>query len=65
MTGMDFIGMGGEVGMSAEDLIGKTIETIDVDGFSIEITFTDGTGFVYIASDGGYSHFAIYDGKEE
>lgn len=51
--------------MSEEDLIGKTIETIDVDGFSVEITFTDGTGFVYVASDGGYSQFDFYDGQED
>ena len=45
--------------MDEKDLIGKTIEKIDVDGYGVEIRFTDGTEFVYGASDGGYSSWDI------
>ena len=45
--------------MDEQDLINKTIEKIDIDGFGIEIRFTDGTEFVYSASDGGYSCWDI------
>lgn len=52
--------------MNEKDLIGKTIEKIDVDGYGIEISFTDGTEFVYDASDGGYSCWDISkDGETE
>ena len=51
--------------MDEKDLIGKTIKTIDVDGFSAEILFTDGTKFVYDASDGGYSYWEILKDGEE
>ena len=50
--------------MNEKDLIGKTIEKIDVDGFGVEIRFTDGTEFVYNASDGGYSGWDISKGCE-
>ena len=54
----------GEVGMDEKDLIGKTIEKIDIDGFGIEICFTDGTVFEYNASDSGYSCWDISKGDE-
>lgn len=41
-------------------LIGKTIAKIDVDGFDVNIVFTDGTVFEYESSDGGYSMWNIY-----
>ena len=45
--------------MDEKDLIGKTIEKIDIDGYGVEIRFTDGTEFVYNASDAGYSTWDI------
>ena len=56
--------IGGEAGMIEKDLIGKTIEKIDIDGYGIEIRFTDGTEFVYNASDAGYSSWDISKGGE-
>lgn len=50
--------------MNEKDLIGKTIEKIDIDGYGIEIRFNDGTEFVYNASDGGYSCWDISKGGE-
>ncbi len=50
--------------MNGKDLIGKTIEKIDIDGYSVEIRFTDGTEFVYNASDAGYSSWDISEGGE-
>ena len=47
------------MGMTEKDLIGKTIESVEVDGYGIEMRFTDGTVFVYGASDGGYSNWDI------
>lgn len=41
-------------------LIGKTIAKIDVDGFEVNIVFTDGTVFEYASSDGGYSSWNIH-----
>ena len=49
----------GEVEMTEKDLIGKTVESIEVDGYGIEMRFTDGTVFEYGASDGGYSCWDI------
>lgn len=40
-----------------EELIGKTIVSAEVDGFSIELIFDDGSKFNYFASDGGYSTY--------
>lgn len=51
--------------LNKEDLIGKMIETIDINGYGIEIHFTDGTEFVYYASDAGYSSWNILKGDEE
>ena len=45
--------------MDEKDLISKTIEKIDIDGYGVEIRFTDGTEFVYNASDAGYSTWHI------
>lgn len=45
--------------MDEKDLISKTIEKIDIDGYGVEIRFTDGTVFAYYASDGGYSNWEI------
>lgn len=50
--------------MSEKDLIGKTIKSIDVDGFGVDIVFTDGTELVYGASDGGYSNWEILKSGE-
>ena len=50
--------------MNEKDLIGKTIEEIDLDGFGIKITFTDGTILTYWSSDGGYSLWDIVGGEK-
>ena len=50
--------------MDEKDLISKTIENIDIDGYGVEIRFTDGTEFVYNASDAGYSTWDISKGSE-
>lgn len=49
--------------MDEKDLIGKTIENIEIDGYGIEMRFTDGTVFEYSASDGGYSCWDISKGS--
>ena len=64
MTGSALTERGGEVGMNKKDLIGKTIEKIDIDGYGVEIRFTDGTEFVYNASDAGFSCWDISKGSE-
>ena len=46
--------------MDEKKLVGKTIARIDVDGFDVNIVFTDGTVFEYESSDGGYSCWNIY-----
>lgn len=43
-------------------LEGKTIKTASVDGFEVEIVFTDGSVFYYDASDGGYSNYSLREG---
>ena len=50
--------------MNEEDLIGKTIKEIDINGYGVEILFTDGTEFAYDASDAGYSCWNISKGSE-
>lgn len=45
--------------MNEKDLIGKTIEKIDLDGFGIKVTFTDGTILTYVSSDDGFSLWDI------
>ena len=42
-------------------LIGKTVKGINVDGFGVDITFTDGTVFYYNASDEGCSDWDIIE----
>ena len=51
--------------MNEKDLIGKTIKKIDIDGYGIEIYFTDGTEFLYNASDAGYSTWDILKGCKQ
>lgn len=48
-------------------LINKTIMDIEVDGFGVNIVFTDGSKFYYSASDGGFSAWSLINekGKEE
>ena len=46
--------------MNEQDLKGKTIKYIRVDGFEVYIEFEDGTIFEYEASDGGYSSWEVY-----
>lgn len=48
-----------------ETLKGKTIACASVDGYSIDLVFTDGTLFTYEATDGGYSTWDIVDNKED
>lgn len=50
--------------MDEQILVGKTVAKIEVDGFDVEITFTDGTVFWYSASDGGYSNWDIYKSND-
>lgn len=50
--------------MDEKDLIGKTVESVDVDGFGVCIVFTDGTEFVYSSSDGGYSSWDVYSSED-
>lgn len=38
-------------------MIGKTIVSAKVNGYSIELVFDDGSSFSYWASDGGYSTY--------
>lgn len=53
-----------KTGMTEQDLIGKTVEEVNVDGYSVEIVFTDGITFLYSASDGGYSSWDVYTPDE-
>lgn len=46
--------------MGEHNLIGKTIESIDVTGYGIVIVTKDGYCFDYSASDGGYSSWDCY-----
>ena len=45
--------------MMIEDLIGKTIKHIEVDGFEITITTEDEVVLTYYASDAGYSSWNV------
>ena len=51
--------------MQEKDLIGKTLANIEIDGFGVEMLFTDGTMFIYDSSDGGYSTWTISKQKTE
>ena len=42
---------------------GKTIDAMRVDGFDVEIIFTDGSKFHYESSDGGYSLYEFINGR--
>ena len=46
-------------------LVGRTIETAEVDGHGIRIYFRDGSVFSYEATDGGYSTYDLYESMEE
>lgn len=46
--------------MFGKRLIGKTIKTAKIDGYSVQLRFTDGSRFEYDASDGGYSTYDLY-----
>lgn len=46
-------------------LVGRTIETAEVDGHGMRIFFTDGSVFHYAASDGGYSDYDLFESIEE
>lgn len=45
--------------MEDKDLIGKTIQEIEITGFGITLVTTDGIRLEYGASDGGYSCWDI------
>lgn len=45
-------------------LIGKTIKAVELDGFGVYLYFTDGSRFVYDATDGGYSTYDFYEKGE-
>lgn len=51
--------------MGTHNIVGKTIKFSKIDGYGIELRFTDGSGFVYEASDGGYSTHGFYEKGEE
>ena len=44
-----------------DKLVGKTIQSAEVEGGYVEINFTDGTNLLYYASDGGYSYWRFTD----
>lgn len=44
-------------------LIGKTISSAEIDGFGLNLKFTDGSELDYDATDGGYSTFEITESK--
>ena len=46
--------------METYNIVGKTIKFAKIDGYGIELRFTDGSGFEYEASDGGYSTYGFY-----
>ncbi len=50
--------------MTEKDLIGKTVEKVDIDGFGVDMIFTDGTVLSYSSSDGGYSCWDVYAADE-
>ena len=45
--------------MENKDLIGKTIQEIEINGYGITLVTTDGIRLEYGASDGGYSSWNI------
>ena len=48
-----------------KQLIGKTISSAEIDGFGLNLKFTDGSELDYNATDGGYSTFEITEPKGE
>lgn len=50
--------------MTEKDLIGKIVEKIDIDGYGVDMIFTDGTILSYNSSDGGYSSWDVYAADE-
>jgi len=51
--------------MCKKNLIGKTIKAVKLDGYGIQLQFTDGSRFEYEASDGGYSTYDFYKKGEK
>ena len=45
--------------MNTDELVGKTIKKIDVDGYGILMETEDGIVLSYDASDGGYSSYCV------
>ena len=50
--------------MENKDLIGKTIQEIEITGYGITLITTDGIRLEYGASDGGYSSWEITKDEE-
>ena len=50
--------------VSIQDMVGKTIQSIKVDGYCVKMTLNDGTVFDYSASDGEYSCWHITKGAK-
>ena len=42
-------------------LVGKTIESVLLNGGEVYLYFTDGSRFEYDASDGGWSTYGFYE----
>lgn len=42
-------------------LVGKTIEAVVLNGYEVDLYFTDGSRLEYYASDGGYSTYDFYE----
>lgn len=51
--------------MTIKDLIGKTIKSIEADGFEITITTEDGAVLTYYSSDGGYSSWEVVNAEDK
>ena len=47
------------------NIVGKTVEEAVIDGYGVEIKFTDGTMLYYDASDGGCSMWEFIEAKNE
>lgn len=46
--------------MNEKDLMNKTIASIEIDGFGVNLITQDGVALSYNASDGGYSCWDIF-----
>ena len=51
--------------ITEENLIGKTIKKLSIDGYGLLIEFTDGTKLEYIASGGGHSDWYIAEPPQD